>query len=175
MSATFGFVEYRSFDRFEQEYIEEIQEQCRELTQDHLWWSDPVMLYDKIEYPLYLTGDSHLLKGSLKGEYGLQRSVDLKDDLYLSLVDYSKLLEILSVLSAEHEIRWKLFRTMSSSLELTIGTIDNGEIGESAIKHMTAIMTEAQLSHEDLLNTELHKEIYYKYYDENYEPIFEED
>jgi hypothetical protein len=55
MSLPFGNFEYRSTDRFEQEYIEEIQAECNELAQDHQWRGDPVQINEKILFPLYLT------------------------------------------------------------------------------------------------------------------------
>jgi len=175
MSVPFGIVEYRSTDRFEQEYIEEIQEHCNELTLDHRWWSEQVTLYDKIEYPLYLTGDSRLLLEALQSEHGYREPVDYSDDISMALVDYAKLLEILSLLSKQHELTWKLFQTGSLKFEMLIGWIESGETSESAIRHMTDIMSEVAVTHEDLLDKERQQRIYSKYFDENDKPIFEID
>ena len=174
MSTPFGSVEYRSVDRFEESYIKEIQDDAFQLIQDHIWWNNPVNLYDKIEYPLYLTGDSYLLLLRIQDlKTGFTRSVDFRDDLILGLVDYTKTLGILSILSRNHDITWKLFQTASCRIELPIGTIENGEISVSAIKHMTDTIDHYKITERELSDSEFHARIYHQYFDENHEPIFQ--
>ncbi|MDA0348961.1 MAG: hypothetical protein O3C43_12510 [Verrucomicrobia bacterium] len=174
MNAAFGRVEYRSTDRFEQEYINEMQEESFQLVQVHRWWNDYVNIYDKIEYPLYLTGESNLLRHHLENlETGFTRSVEFRDDLLMALVDYPKTLEVLSILSKNHEFTWNLFQTTSSGIEIPIGMIENGEVSKSAITHMTDTISYYKFPEKDLSNTELQDRIYHNYFDENDKPIFD--
>jgi hypothetical protein len=55
--------------------------------------------------------------------------------------------------------------------EVDIGFIENGEISDSAIQHMTVVMDQYKFSHDDLLNEDRRQQIFAKYFDENDQPI----
>ena len=175
MNPSFGRIEYRSKDRFEQEYLKEIQEECDLMNRDRDWWSQPPHLYDKIKYPLFLTGESELLIQRLSSLDGFQsRYIDPRDDLIMALVDYPKVLEILATLSLEHQITWNVFQTLSENYEVPLGTIVNGQISDSLIQHQTETIDRYGITETELSDTALHKEIFSRYFDENLDPIFKE-
>lgn len=172
---TFGRIEYRSTDRFEQAYLEELQEECGLLNRNRDWWSQPPHLYDKIKYPLFLNGESELLVQKLVSLDQLHsRYVDPKDDLIMALIDYPYVLEILATLSLKHEFNWHIFQTLSENYELPIGSIEGGDISDSLIQHRLDTADQFGISEEELSNRNLHKEIFNRYFDENLDPIFGE-
>ena len=173
MKIPFGRIEYRSNNRFEEEYLKEIQEECDLLNRDRDWWSQPPHLYDKIQYPLFLTGESDLLIQRLTSIDSLHtRIVDPRDDMIMALVDYPHVLEILATVSLNHSIRWYVFQTFSENDEESLGSIENGEISDSLIQHRLEAIDRFRITEDELKNTTLHKEIFDRYFDEDLNPIF---
>ena len=68
-------------------------------------------------------------------------------------------------------VNWKLFVRFPPMDEVDIGFIENGEISDSAIQHMTVVMDQYKFSHDDLLNEDRRQQIFAKYFDENDQPI----
>ena len=166
-------IEYISKDEFELSYRAEIYQESEALIQDHLWWNEPFTLYDKIEYPLYLTGESNLIRDHLYGEYGPQRVVERKDDVYLALVDYAKILEVLQELGERHDITWRVFYRMEPNREVNIGYIVNGAPDEGVLDFMIKTLEQYGLDYESLWDEALKHEVYSKYFDESDEPLLE--
>lgn len=167
-------IEYISRDEFELSYRAEIYEESESLIQDHLWWNEPLTLFDRIEYPLRLTGESNLIVGSLNDEYGPRRCIEPKDDVYLALIDYIKMVGVLKELSRNHEIYWRLYYRNSSNQEVDVGCIDCGEEDDNITKFVQETLSRYSLDFSTLWDDKLKEAIYSKYFDHNHNPIFED-
>lgn len=168
-------IEYISQDEFELSYRAEIYEESEALIQDHLWWNEPFTLYDKIEFPLYLTGESDLIRDTLDGDFGPRRFIERKDDVFLALVDYAKIVGVLRQLSESHEITWRVFYRSEPRREVDIGYIVNGKADGSVIDFMIKTLEQYELSHESVWDEALKDQVYSKYFDELDQPIFEDE
>jgi hypothetical protein len=165
-------IEYMSLDEFESNYRSEIYQESETLIQDHLWWNEPLTLFDKIDYPLHLTGESNLVRDCLHDDYGPRREIKRKDDVYLALIDYAKIIEILQQLGEAHEITWRLFRRNAAGKDVDVGYITNGKSDTKAIDFLVSSLEQYGLSHESIWDEGLKDEVYSRYFDESDNPIY---
>ncbi|MGJ8652309.1 MAG: hypothetical protein ACSHX8_03460 [Opitutaceae bacterium] len=167
-------IEYRSADEFEIEYKKEIYAESESLIQDHLWWNEPFTLYDQIQYPLYLTGESNLIIDTLNDEFSVRRQIERADDIYMAMGDYLKIIAVLETISANHELDWHLFYTNQTDTEVTIGAIVNGRADEASIQYIINSIALYHIPFEQISDNALREGIYSKYFDQNDDPIFDE-
>ncbi len=158
-----GKLIYASEEEFEQDYLQALFEEAAELAQEHTWWNEPVRLYESDETPYLLTGSNKLLHRYLSRGQGAPRNVDYRDDILMSMVDYFAAIEILTILSKEHEFTW-LISQPSEPRDKLIGKIVNGEIEPRLFEFLLPEMEALKISESDLEDTELHERIRAKYF-----------
>jgi hypothetical protein len=161
-----------SLDEFEAGYRQEIYEQAESLIQDHLWWNEPLTLFDRIAYPLHLTGESNLVREYLSDAYAPRRVVQREHDVYLALVDYAKIVEVLGQLGEAHDITWRLFHSDAGGRDVDIGYIEAGKPDVATIKFMLERLERYGLEEGMLWDSAKQLEIYALYFDDDDEPIF---
>lgn len=167
-------IEYRSLATFELDYKADIYAHSETLIQDHLWWNEPFTLYDQISHPLHLTGKSNLIMDGLSDDFGIRRTIPRKDDVFMAIGDYLKIIAVLETLSTEHELTWHLFYKNSVSAEITIGMIENGKADEAIVQFAIDSLQRYDISLEAISDEHQRMTIYHKYFDANDQPILEE-
>ena len=166
-------IEYRSVDEFEIEYKNEIHTESELLIQDHLWWNEPFTLYDQIQYPLHLTGESNLIVDTLNDEFSARRQVERADDIFMAMGDYLKIIAVLETIGANHELDWYIFCTNQSGVEVTIGAIANGRADEVSIQYIIDSIARYHIPFEQISDSAHREAIYSKYFGQNDDPIFD--
>lgn len=167
-------IEYRSREIFELDYKAEIYVQAESMIQDHLWWKEPLTLYEQIEYPEHLTGDSVLFHQWISDELGPRRYVEPRDDAFLAMRDYAEILKVLGVLSGEHDFGWDIFYTVDSGREKMIGRVLSGEIDSNAMNVLSSTLERYEISDHEFQDEQVAEMIYGKYFDGSDQPIFED-
>lgn len=167
-------IEYRSLDTFELDYKADIYAHSETLIQDHLWWNEPFTLYDQISHPLHLTGKSNLIMDGLSDDFGMRRFIPRKDDVFMAIGDYLKIIAVLETLSTEHDLTWHLFYKGSVTPEITIGMIENGKADEAIVQFAIDSLQRYSFSLEAIADEHQRMAIYHKYFDENDQPILAE-
>ena len=158
-----GTLIYVSDDEFELDYIEALHEEAAELARDHVWWNEPLQLSQDPENPHVLSGSNKLLHRYLSHGLGAPRNVDYRDDMLMSIVDYFAAIEILTILSKEHEFTWLLCQP-SEPRDKLIGKIVDGAIEPKLFEFLMPEMEALKITERDLEDTELHERIRAKYF-----------
>jgi hypothetical protein len=168
-------IEYRSKEIFELDYKAEIYAQAEAMIQEHLWWNEPLTLYEQIEYPEHLTGDSKLLYEWIPDEMGPRRYVEPQDDALLAMRDYAEILKVLGALSEEHDFSWVLFyRGVGPDIKV-IGRIESGVVDHDALQFLSDTLKCHEISDAMFQDEELAKLTYHKYFNAEDQPIFPDD
>ncbi|ADE55901.1 hypothetical protein [Coraliomargarita akajimensis] len=165
-------IEYISTQEFESEHRSVIHAEAEALIQDHLWWNEPLTLFDRIDYPHHLTGESNLIRDYLHDAFGPRREIERKDDVYLALIDYLKIIDVLEQLSEKHAIGWRLYFSKTTGNEVTIGFIEAGKAAPGVLQFMVDTLERYALSHDSLWDDAEKHRVYSKYFDETDSPIY---
>ncbi len=158
-----GTLIYVSDDEFELDYIEALHEEAAELARDHAWWNEPLRLFESPDNPNVLYGSNKLLHRYLAQGPGAPRNVDYRDDMLLSIVDYFAAIEILTILSKEHEFTWLVCQP-AEPREKLIGKIVDGTIEPRLFEFLMPEMEALKISERDLEDRDLHERIRAKYF-----------
>ena len=158
-----GSLTYQSDEEFELDYIEALQQEVDELARERQWWKEPISLRENPDAPFALFGSNKLLHRYLPNTPSGPRNVDYRDDVLMGIVDYFAVIEILTILSKEHEFTW-LVSQPAEPRDKLIGKIDNGEIDPRIFECLLPEMEALKISETELEDTALHDRIREKYF-----------
>lgn len=158
-----GSITFVSDDEFELDYIEALHEEAAELAQDHVWWNEPPRFFENPEQPFCVSGACKLLHRYIAVGQGAPKNVDYRDDILMGMVDYFAVVEILTILSKEHEFTW-LVSQPAEPRDKLIGKIADGKIEPRLFEFLIPEMEALKISENDIEDTELHERIRAKYF-----------
>lgn len=154
---------YTSDEEFDDDYVQALIEEAAELAAEHTWWHQPLALEADAKNPNLLTGSTKLLHRYLTTPDGSTRKIDYRDDVLMSSVDTLALLEMLTMLSKEHEFTWHVF-IPSESRPKPVGRIVDGEIDPKLFELIMPEVEANDITEAELEDESLHQRLREKYF-----------
>lgn len=153
---------YTTLEEFEDDYVAALIEEAAELSQEHTWWNQPFQLAADERNPNLLSGSTKLMHRYLTKADGQASKVDYRDDVLMGAVDTLTLLEMLTLLSKEHEFTWQVF-IPSDPRPKPVGRIREGEIEPRLFELIMPEVDALQITEAELEDQELHQKLRDKY------------
>lgn len=166
-----GALSYISYDEFDAESKEVLDEDLAAFAKDFNWWLEAPQFVETEGKEEFVTGSNRLLRRTIKDDSGQIRKVDYRDDVILGMVDYLETIEILTALSKEHAFIWTIGYPAEPK-DKVIGEIVDGEIDPEIFEFLIHEMEALEISEDDLQDKALHEQIRSKYFDASCKPIF---
>lgn len=159
-----GALTYLSLEEFEEDYIAAIREESEALASERAWWKDRLSVGQDEANPSLLKGTTRLMHRYITDPAtNAARKVDYRDDVLMGMVDYLAIIEILTMLSKEHEFTWQVSAPAEPRDKL-IGTIVDGEIDPRLFDFLIPELEALEIAEQDLENEILHQSIRGKYF-----------
>lgn len=153
---------YTTLDEFDDDYIAALIEEAAELAKEHTWWNQPFALQADSKNANLLSGSTKLMHRYLTGSDGKPVKIDYRDDVLMGAVDTLALLEMLTLLSKEHEFAWQVFLPAEPRPK-PAGRIIDGEIEPRLFELIMPEVDANEISEQELEDAALHQKIRAKY------------
>lgn len=153
---------YTTLDEFDDDYIEALLPEVAELAAAHIWWNQPLSIQADSRNPNILTGSTKLMHRYLTGADGQPRTIDYRDDVLMAAVDTLTLLEMLTLLSKEHEFAWQV-SLPTEPRPKPVGRIIDGEIDPKLFELIMPEVEAHEITEEELEDKTLHQKLRNKY------------
>lgn len=153
---------YTTLDEFDDDYIEALIEEVTALSSEHTWWNEPFAIQADSRNADQLTGSTKLMHRYLTGADGKQRIIDYRDDVLMAAVDTLTLLEMLTLLSKEHEFAWQV-SLPTEPRPKPVGRIIDGEIDPKLFELIMPEVEAHEITEEELEDKSLHQNLRDKY------------
>ncbi|MDQ8184361.1 hypothetical protein [Pelagicoccus sp. SDUM812002] len=153
---------YTSLDEFDDDYLEALIEEAAELSLEHRWWNQAFALKADTQNASLLTGSNKLMHRYLTNADGTTRKIDYRDDVLMGAVDTLTLLEMLTLLSKEHEFAWQV-SIPSEPRPKAVGRIIDGEIEPRLFELIMPEVEALEISESELEDETLHQKLRDKY------------
>ncbi|EDY81846.1 hypothetical protein VDG1235_1466 [Verrucomicrobiia bacterium DG1235] len=154
---------YTTDEEFEDDYVQALIEEAAELSAEHTWWHQPLALAPDVKNPNLLTGTTKLLHRYITAADGTTRKIDYRDDVLMSSVDTLVLLEMLTLLSKEHEFTWHV-ALPAEPRPKPAGRIVDGEIDPKLFELIMPEVEANEITEAELEDQSLHQKIRDKYF-----------
>ena len=154
---------YTSFEEFDADYLEALNKEIQELAKEHTWWNQAIAIqpHPKNEYLLH--GQTRLMHRYIGVDTPTPRKLDYRDDTLMGMVDYLTIIEMLTMLSKEHEFTWEIYQPADPRPKL-IGRITEGELDPKLIDFLLPEINALEISDRDLEDPSLHQSLRSKYF-----------
>ncbi|MDQ8201900.1 hypothetical protein [Pelagicoccus sp. SDUM812003] len=154
---------YTSYDEFDADYLEALIQEVDALAQEHRWWRQPIAVAAHPRNPSLLHGYTKLMHRYIDGDGAAPRKLDYREDTLMGMVDYLTIVEMLTLLSKEHEFTWELFQPAEPRPKL-IGRIEDGELDAKIIDFLLPEINALEITDRELEDQALHERIRAKYF-----------
>lgn len=153
---------YLSIDEFESDYLEFLIAEALELAGEHSWWHESFALSASPHNPNLLSGSTKLMRRYIVTDDGVTHKINYRDDVLLGAVDSLALIEMLTLLSKEHEFGWNVLLPAHPRPK-QIGRIENGEIDPRIFEMVLPEIEALEISQEELEDASLHQRLRTQY------------
>lgn len=153
---------YTSLDEFDDDYVEALVEEASAFASERIWWNQKFALKADPSNPALLAGCVKLMHRSLTGKDGRPRAIEYRDDVLMAAVDTLALLEMLTILSKEHEFAWQVSMP-SEPRPKPVGRIIDGEIEPLLLELIMPEVEALEITENELSDEALHQELRQKY------------
>ncbi len=153
---------YTTLDEFDDDYIAALIEETAAISAEHVWWNQPFAIQADSRNPNLLTGSTKLMHRYLTGADGKQTIIDYRDDVLMAAVDTLTLLEMLTLLSKEHEFAWQV-SLPTEPRPKPVGRIIDGEIDPKLFELIMPEVEAHEITEEELEDKALHQKLRSKY------------
>ncbi|MBC2605333.1 hypothetical protein [Pelagicoccus albus] len=157
---------YITLDEFDDDYVEALVEEAKELAKEHQWWNQSLAIQADKRNPNLLQGSTKLMHRYVTMEDGTQQKIDYRDDVLMGAVDTLALLEMLTLLSKEHEFAWQV-EIPASPRPKPVGRIIDGDIDAKLFELIMPEVEAMEITEEELNDEKLHQSIRLKYFPTN--------